>query len=121
MDQSNQRKTRNAKLYNVTIALITLLIGFLFYILNYYTPLFADDYSYSFSFSTGERMESISQIIDSQIGHYQNTNGRSITHSLAQMFLLAGDDTFNFINVFFSCYCCILSTFTHVVHSRISR
>ena len=101
MDQSNQRKTRNAKLYNVTIALITLLIGFLFYILNYYTPLFADDYSYSFSFSTGERMESISQIIDSQIGHYQNTNGRSITHSLAQMFLLAGDDTFNFINVFF--------------------
>ena len=101
MTQSTQTGKRNAKLYIIAVALITLLISFLFYILNYYTPLYADDYSYSFSFSTGERMESISQIIDSQIGHYQNTNGRSITHSLAQMFLLAGDDVFNYTNVIF--------------------
>lgn len=46
-------------------------------------------------------MESVSQIIDSQIGHYQVMNGRSITHALAQAFLLAGDDAFNFINVIF--------------------
>lgn len=101
MNQSTQTGKRNVKLYNIAIILITLLISFLFYVLNYYTPLYADDYSYSFSFSTGERMESIAQIIDSQIGHYQNTNGRIITHSLAQVFLLAGDNVFNFTNVIF--------------------
>ena len=55
----------------ITIALVTVLIGVLFYALNYYTPLYADDYSYSFSFSTGERMETPAQIVDSQIGHYK--------------------------------------------------
>lgn len=85
----------------VTIALVTVLIGVLFYALNYYTPLYADDYSYSFSFSTGERMETPAQILDSQIGHYKNTNGRIITHSLAQLFLLAGDQAFNLFNVVF--------------------
>ena len=107
MTKSTRREERRAQIHNIAVLLITLLIGFLFYALNYYMPLFADDYSYSFSFSTGERIESISQIVDSQIGHYQNINGRSITHSLAQVFLLAGDDVFNFTNVFFSWYCCI--------------
>lgn len=101
MTKSTRREERRAQIHNIAVLLITLLIGFLFYALNYYMPLFADDYSYSFSFSTGERIESISQIVDSQIGHYQNINGRSITHSLAQVFLLAGDDVFNFTNMIF--------------------
>lgn len=90
-----------ARLHVMGIVMVTLLIGGLFYALNFYTPLFADDYSYSFSFMTGERIESASQIIDSQIGHYQCMNGRSITHFLAQMFLLAGDQAFIFFNTFF--------------------
>lgn len=94
-------KTHKKGLYNLAIILITLLIAFLFYILNYYTPLFADDYSYSFSFSTGEKITSISQILDSQIAHYQVMNGRSVTHFLAQLFLLGGDNLFNFINTIF--------------------
>lgn len=101
MTQYTQIEKRNVKLYRISVALITLLIGVLFYALNYYTPLYADDYSYSFSLSTGERIESISQIIDSQIVHYQNINGRSITHTLAQIFLLIGDDVFNFTNTLF--------------------
>ena len=106
MVQAIQGGKTHAKFQNIALVFITLLIGFLFYVLNYYTPLYADDYSYSFSASTGERMESIFQIVDSQIGHYQNTNGRSITHSLAQMFLLAGDDVFNFTNVIFFLHPC---------------
>ena len=78
--------------------LITLLIGVLFFVLNYFTPLYADDYTYSFSFSTWERITSVSQIPNSQIAHYSSTNGRIVTHSLAQLFLLAGDGVFNIIN-----------------------
>ena len=95
-----KKKEYNEKLYALSIIIITLLIGFLFYILNYYTPLYADDYTYSFSFSTGERIESVSQIVDSQVAHYQTMNGRVVTHFLAQLFLLLGDNVFNIINVF---------------------
>lgn len=70
----------------------------MFYILNYYTPLYADDYSYSVSFLTGKRIESIYQIIDSQIRHYEVINGRVVTHTLAQLFLFLDDKTFNIVN-----------------------
>ena len=94
-----ENKKSDKQLY--IIAIVTFLIGFLFYVLNYYTPLYGDDYLYSFSFLNGERMTSINQVIDSQFGHYQNMNGRIVTHALAQIFLIFGDKVFNFINVFF--------------------
>lgn len=99
-----QLKKNSTQHHNISIIAVTMVIGFLFFLLNYYTPLYGDDYSYSFSFLTGERITSVSQIFSSQLGHYQNTNGRSITHSLAQLFLLIGDDLFNYINALFSCY-----------------
>ena len=94
-------KIESGRLRNTEVFLATLIIGILFYALNYYTPLYADDYSYAFSFATGERIHSASEILESQIGHYQNTNGRSVTHYLAQLFLLLGDSVFNYINVLF--------------------
>lgn len=60
--------------------------------------MFADDYSYSFSFLTGERMEGFRNIIPSQIAHYKSMNGRFIVHCLAQFFLLLGKNNFNIIN-----------------------
>lgn len=90
-----------ARLHVLGIAAVMLLIGILFYALNFYTPMFADDYSYSFSFLTRERIESVFQIVSSQVGHYQIMNGRSVTHFLAQLFLMAGDRAFNYFNTFF--------------------
>lgn len=78
---------------------VLLVVGVLFYAMNCYTPLFADDYSYSFSFATGERIGSVADIIESQIAHYRNTNGRFVTHFFAQLFLLMGKPVFNCINV----------------------
>ncbi len=84
----------------VTLALLSLMIGILFYIFNLYTPLFADDYSYSFSFANKEWINSISDIVRSQIEHYKIMNGRSITHLLGQLFLYLGKPIFNIINSF---------------------
>lgn len=71
--------------------IVTLLItGILFYIMNIYTPLFADDYDYSFSFASGERITSVMQIPNSQREHYFRVNGRFTTHTIAQLFLLFG-------------------------------
>ena len=83
-----------------SIILSTILIFIFFYIFNLYTPLYADDYSYSVSFLTQKRITCIYDIFISQIAHYQTMNGRSITHFLAQLFLYLGKPTFNIINSF---------------------
>lgn len=101
MQKTNEYKKNTESVHILRIFFVIFLVGILFYILNYLTPLFADDYSYSFSYATKERISSVSEIFKSQIVHYQTRNGRSVTHFLAQLFLLAGDNIFNFINVFF--------------------
>lgn len=81
--------------------LVSLLaVGCMFYVLNYLTPLFADDYLYCFSYETGERITALGQILPSQIAHYKTINGRFLLHVLAQLFLFLGKDVFNVANVF---------------------
>lgn len=86
------------KIKVMKIILVSFIIGVLFYILNVYTSLFADDYSYSYSFLTWNKISSINDIIQSQIAHYQIMNGRSVTHFFAQLFLYIGKPIFNIIN-----------------------
>ena len=49
------KKSRGSAL---NVLFFSSLIFIFFYIFNVYTPLFVDDYSYSFSFLTGERIDS---------------------------------------------------------------
>ena len=66
------------------------------FILNYFTPMLADDYSYSFGMNG--RLESIKDIFEFQIYHYLTWGGRSIVHTIAQLFLLVGKNWFNIFN-----------------------
>lgn len=68
----------NYKTTRVMFLITIIMIGALFYLLNYYTSLYADDYSYSFSFMNGNKINGIKDIILSQKEHYFNMNGRSI-------------------------------------------
>lgn len=63
-------------------------VFFLVFLLNIFTPMHADDYSYSFSFMTGERLKTIVDVFYSQIIHYQQLNGRISTLGLAQILLM---------------------------------
>lgn len=82
----------------IMLAATTIVLSVLFYMLNYWVPLYADDYTYSFSFADETRVTNVSQILDSMRAHYVSMNGRIVTHALAQVFLLLGDSKFNFIN-----------------------
>jgi len=73
-------------------------IGVLMFELNAHTPLMMDDYDYSFSWSTGKRLEGIADIVRSQTAHYLMWGGRSVTHFLAQLFLYWGKPIFNLAN-----------------------
>ncbi len=66
--------------------------------LNLITPLWSDDYVYSFVFdaryyydeSFSRFVSSWRDIVDSQLAHYLCTNGRMVAHTLAQVFLSVG-------------------------------
>ena len=87
--------------------MLTLLIIFVFlYVLNYLTPLgFGDDYLYSFIWqgnamndplsANAARVSSFSDLLASQWSHYLTWGGRSVAHTLAQLFLWKGKGIFN--------------------------
>lgn len=81
------------------------------YGLNYLTPMsFGDDYVYSFIWQghslylpltdDASRISSWHDLFISQLSHYLTWSGRTVNHTLAQFFLWAGKDVFNFFNAF---------------------
>ncbi len=62
------------------------------------TPMLADDFSYSFSYADGNRIESLGDIIRSLCAHRQTMNGRMFSHGLVMLFLLLPKMVFNLSN-----------------------
>ena len=75
-----------------------LLIASVLWRLTSLTPLLMDDYDYSFSWATGERLAGVSDILASQAAHWQLWGGRSVAHFLTQLFLFLGKPVFNVLN-----------------------
>lgn len=75
------------------------ILVFLFMLmLNFLTPLNADDFSYSFSFYDVSRIESIAQLIPSMAAHRFTMNGRVIVHGAVSFFLMLPKAVFNVFN-----------------------
>ena len=68
------------------------------FVLNHYTKLFTDDYSYAFSWASGERLTALSQIPDSIAAHSKLMNGRTLDHLLLQLSMLVSERAFDLIN-----------------------
>ena len=103
----------------------------LFYILNYSTPMYSDDWVYQYHCENNTLIESISDVISSQLFHYLHINGRVIPHFLLQIFdPLIGKNYFNLFNaILFSLFIfllnqtCILKgkyTYKHIYMSFIA-
>ena len=72
-----------------------------FYALNVLTCLYADDYSYTYTFAVTEgkyRISNLYELFLSQRNHYLVMNGRTVVHTLAQLFLMWGKPVFNVLN-----------------------
>ncbi|MBQ7822210.1 MAG: hypothetical protein IJ391_08020 [Clostridia bacterium] len=92
-------KSRIASL--ITLFALVLVITAQMYVLNSQTSLCRDDYSYSYTFAVTEnkfRIENFRQVIESQINHYRVLNGRAVTHTLAQTFLIFDKYVFDIFN-----------------------
>ncbi|MBQ8618913.1 MAG: hypothetical protein IJ418_15575 [Clostridia bacterium] len=88
----------SARRSRAVFLLLIVFIAALMFLLNSQTPLMMDDYDYSFSWATGERLAGVGDIIRSQAAHYMAWGGRSVTHFLAQLFLYLGKPVFNAAN-----------------------
>lgn len=86
------------KRINTMLSICMIFAAIAIYLLNYYTPLYADDYNYIFSFATGEKIKNCKDIITSMASHYYTMNGRIVLHALDQFFLMCGKNVFNIIN-----------------------
>ena len=85
-------KTTQIKIYLIIIFLSMLL-------LNILTPLIADDYSYALNLNN-EQLNGIKDIIEYQINHYLTWGGRTVAHTIGQLFLLLPKIVFSFCNSF---------------------
>lgn len=75
-----------------------LLIGILMLVWNILTPMMADDFAYSHSFATGERIKTFGEIFPSLVSHAETMNGRTVAHFFAQLFLLLPAWVFDLCN-----------------------
>lgn len=62
-------------------------------------PMTTDDIWYQTKLSSEEPIDSVTDIIESQVWHYFNWGGRSIAHGLLQLVLWAGEYVADIINV----------------------
>lgn len=66
--------------------------------INLLLPVLGDDYHYAFIMGTNQRLQSLEDIVTSQITHYYTWGGRNVSHTIAQFFLLVGKKYFAIFN-----------------------
>lgn len=82
------------------IAYILLAVSLvIFYLANHYAVFEMDDLWYSTNLVTGEPLNSINDIWQSQVWHFLNWGGRSIAHGQLQIILMCGETAANILNM----------------------
>ena len=100
--QQQPKETNSSKKVWLSIVAIVLMVMLLIllFMCNRVVVFMQDDLWYSANLVNGEPIDSVADIIQSQIWHYFNWGGRSVAHSLLQLLLWLGDSVCNFLNTF---------------------
>ncbi|MBO4908278.1 MAG: hypothetical protein J5476_03255 [Lachnospiraceae bacterium] len=81
----------------VVILLTVAAVCMLFYA-NISVPFMMDDIWYSTNLATGNTLSGLGDVIESQVWHYLNWGGRSVTHAFLQLSLMCGERGADVIN-----------------------
>ncbi len=79
--------------------ILTLISICVIYAVHKEIPFMMDDIWYSTKLSSEEPIKNFADIVESQIWHYFNWGGRSMTHALLQLTLLSGETAADILNV----------------------
>ncbi|MBQ5823988.1 MAG: hypothetical protein IIW48_04195 [Clostridia bacterium] len=106
-----EKADKNNRINIAVICIACVILFALSFFMNSMTHLSLDDYAYHFIFiedadsaeviNTGDRVESVSDIITSMKAHYNTVNGRIVLHFIVQLMLLWGKPVFNVFNSVF--------------------
>lgn len=93
----NGRKTK--KLLLGMSGILVLVYGIVVYLTNRYVPFMMDDDWYATLLYDETPIRTLGDILRAQIWHYHNWGGRSVTHTILQLTLLAGEQFADVMNV----------------------
>ncbi len=102
------KEAKIRRVFGAGAAALSLISIAVIYLTNRYIPFMMDDLWYSTMLSSEEPITGLSDIITSQIWHYFNWGGRSLTHAILQMTLLAGENAADILNVAMTVLLCIV-------------
>lgn len=92
-------KTKNRIIENAAaffvLAVTILIVAFA----HFTVPYMLDDLWYSTNLATDGPLTGISDVVESQVWHYLNWGGRSMTHTILQLTILTGETVNNILNV----------------------
>lgn len=92
-------KEKKNRIIWICSAAFMLISIYVVYITHRAVPFMMDDDWYSTNLSTGEPLASFKDILESQVWHYLNWGGRSMTHGLLQLILMMGEHAADILNV----------------------
>ncbi len=87
------------RIWSIVIATLLLVTAGVVYITHRAIPFMMDDLWYLTKLSTDTPITNLSDIIESQVWHYHQWGGRSMTHGLLQVVLLMGETAADILNV----------------------
>ena len=91
-------KGKNTEKTEYMTWLFSTLVFLTVFALTLLTPKYADDFAYSFSFATDQRIRSVADIFPSMAEHRILLNGRVVPHFLVQLFLMMPKAVFSLLN-----------------------
>lgn len=100
--------------YQLYLGIFYIILTVIFYFLNYFTPMYSDDWVYQYHSGNNLPINTFPDVISSQIFHYLNINGRVLPHFVLQIFDgLLGKSYYNVINaILFSVFIYLLNVIT---------
>ena len=82
----------------IAIGILSVAAVCMLFAANVNVPFMMDDFWYSTDLTTGEPLSGLSDVIRSQVWHYLNWGGRSVTHAFLQLSLMSGERAADIIN-----------------------
>ena len=93
---------KSRKIMWIATGIMTAVLLLVMFVTHRAIPFMMDDLWYSTMLSDDTPITSISDIVKSQIWHYNNWGGRSMTHGILQLTLLAGELAADVLNIVFT-------------------
>ncbi|MCM1045915.1 MAG: DUF6056 family protein [Candidatus Gastranaerophilales bacterium] len=92
-------KEKQYRIWKLATYLLLFASAVILYLTHRAVPFMMDDLWYSTKLSSEEPIRNLWDIVEAQIWHYQNWGGRSMTHGILQLTLLAGEQAADCLNV----------------------